>query len=84
MELLNLLLLTLWRTTLAVLWFDGRLAMFVMMGAAPVMVPVVQRRGPTMTIITVVPVTSIVKGAIMISPVSEPGVIPWMSVPQVI
>ena len=70
-----------WRMTLAVLRFGGRLATFVMMGAAPVMVPVVCRWGPMTMIIMVVPIMSIVKGAIMISPVSEPGVTPWMSVP---
>ena len=84
MELLDLLLLMVWKMNLAALWFDGRLAAFVMMGAALVMVPVVWRWGPTVTIITVVPITLIVKETTMISPVSKPGVTPWMSVPQVI
>ena len=84
MELLNLLLLMLWRMTLAVNWFDGRLVMFVTMGTALVTVPVVQRWGPMTMIIMVVPIMSIVKGATMILFVSEPRVTPWMSVPQVV
>ena len=84
MELLDLLLLTFWRMILAVLWFDRRLAMFVMMGVALATFPVVWRWSPMMIIIMVVPIMWIVKAATTILPVSEPGVTPRMSVPQVV
>ena len=76
MELLNPLIL--------VFWFAGRFAEFVMTGAALAMISAIWRLGPMMTIIMVVPIMSIVKGATMISPVSEAGVTPWTSVPHVI
>ena len=82
MELLDPLLPTFWRT--AVFWFGRRLATSVMMGAASVTVSTFWRWGLVMTIITVVPITSIVKRATVVWSVSKTGVTPWASVPQII
>ena len=70
--------------TLAMLWFDRRLATSVTIGAASMTVSAIIVRAPVTMVIMVVHITSIVKETTMVSPVSETRVTLWMSIPQVI